>query len=65
MNICEDRHEPKYQVTYKSAQPKYYAPFESVTSRSFAPVWLVCDLCMENKQYFGSEDEIEKVELLA
>ncbi len=64
MNICEDRHEPKYQVTYKSAQPKYYNPFESVASRSNAPVWLVCESCMENKECFGTHDDIETMEIL-
>ena len=53
MNVCEDRHEPKYQITYKSAKGGEYTP-----------VWLVCESCMENKKYFGSEEEIESVRIL-
>jgi len=63
MNICEDRHEPKYQVTYKSTKPKY-TPLESVTSRRYTPVWLVCEACMENKECFGSQAGIETMEIL-
>jgi len=54
MNVCEDKHEPKYQITYKPGKG-------GVNS----PVWLVCESCMENKTYFGSEEEIENVRLLA
>ncbi len=54
MNICVEHHTPKFQITYKSAK-----------GREVKPVWLVCDICMQNKNSFGSEDEIEKVELLA
>ena len=53
MNVCEDKHEPKYQITYKSAK-----------GGTYIPVWLVCESCMENKTYFGSEDEIESVRIL-
>ncbi len=54
LNTCEDRHEPKYQITYKSAK-----------RGSYVPVWLVCESCMENRSCFGSEDEIVSVEILA
>ncbi len=54
MNVCEDRHEPKYHITYKSA-----------SGREYTPVWLVCESCMENKKHFGSEEEIETVRILA
>ncbi len=53
MKICVEHHTPKFRVTYKSAE-----------GSDVHPVWLVCDICMQNKTYFGSEDEIEKVELL-
>ncbi len=50
MNVCEDKHEPKYQITYKSAKGGEYIP-----------VWLVCENCMENKKQFGSDDEVVSV----
>ena len=65
MNVCDDSHVPKYQITYKSAQPKYQSTFKSVTDGKYIPVWLVCESCMENKPYFGSQDEIEIMEMLA
>jgi len=54
MNVCVEHHIPKFQITYKSAK-----------GHEYNPIWLVCDICMQNKQCFGSDDEIEKVELLA
>ena len=54
MNVCVEHHIPKFQITYKAAKHHEYTP-----------VWLVCDICMQNKKCFGSEDEIEKVELLS
>jgi len=53
MNQCEDRHEPKYQVTYKSA-----------IGGEYTPVWLVCESYMANRECFGSQDEIVSVEIL-
>jgi len=53
MNICDDRHEPKYQIIYKSAK-----------GRNYAPVWLVCENCLENQEHFGSEDQIEVMGIL-
>lgn len=50
MNICEDNHEPKYQVAYKPS-----------LGGKYTPVWLVCENCMENKKYFGSADIIKSV----
>jgi hypothetical protein len=49
MNICEDRHEPQYQVTYRPAK-----------GRDFCPVWLVCESCLVNRRHFGSEDLIKQ-----
>jgi len=54
MNICVEHHHPKFKITYKGSD-----------AGSYIPVWLVCGSCMENKSCFGSESEIEKVELLA
>ena len=48
MNVCDERHESKFQVTYKSAPGMRYQP-----------VWLVCESCFENKRHFGSEDMID------
>ena len=53
MNLCEDRHEPKYKVTYKPAKGNHNSP-----------VWLVCENCLENKLHFGSEDIVESVSIL-
>jgi len=64
MNICESRHEPKYQVIYKPAKPKYHTRLKSVTGSNYTPVWLVCENCMKNRRCFGSEDQIETVEIL-
>lgn len=50
MNLCEDRHEPKFKVTYKPAK-----------GHSYRPVWLVCPSCLENKRHFGSEDMVESI----
>lgn len=48
MNICEDRHEPDFKVTYRPAK-----------GHDYCPVWLVCEGCLENKDHFGSEDLIQ------
>ena len=65
MNVCEDSHEPKYQITYKSSKRKYKTTFESLTDGKYAPVWLVCESCLKDKECFGSQDEIETIEMLA
>lgn len=44
MNICEDRHEPKYQITYGGAKG----------SNSNPHVWLVCESCFNTKDCFNS-----------
>jgi hypothetical protein len=49
MNICEDRHEPKYEVKYKPAKGNQHSP-----------VWLVCELCLETGP-FGSDDYVESI----
>ena len=54
MNLCDESHEPKYQVTYKSAKGGKYIP-----------VWLVCESCMETKRHFGSEVHVDSVSILA
>lgn len=54
MNVCEERHEPKYVITYKPAEGGEYQP-----------KWLVCEACMENRKCFGSEELIESVEIIA
>ncbi len=54
MNTCGDRHDIKYQITYKSAKRGEYIP-----------VWLVCQSCMENKKHFGADYEIVSIKALA
>ncbi|MFQ5781833.1 MAG: hypothetical protein ACE5GR_02105 [Nitrosopumilus sp.] len=54
MNICSDKHKPKYEITYKSAK-----------HGTHTPVWLVCESCMENRNCFGSDDLIESVRIIA
>ena len=53
MNICQERHEPKYQVKYKPAK-----------GHQQSPVWLVCENCLDNRKCFGSNDIIESVQIL-
>ncbi len=53
MNKCEDRHEIKYQITYKPAKGGMHAP-----------VWLVCESCMD-KKHFGTDSEIQNIKILA
>jgi hypothetical protein len=50
MNICEERHTPKYEVTYKG-----------VNGSRYNYVWLVCPTCLENKKCFGDKDQILSV----
>ena len=54
MNFCEDRHEPKYQITYKPAK-----------GCQQATGWLVCESCLSNKSCFGDKDQIQSMEILA
>ena len=54
MNICEERHEPKYQITYKPAKGSQQAP-----------LWLVCESCLSNEHCFGDKDQIQFMEILA
>ena len=53
MNICEDRHEPKFKVTYKPAP-----------GHEYCPVWMVCAQCFE-KSHFGSEELVRSIESLS
>jgi hypothetical protein len=52
MNRCEDRHEPKYKITYKPAK-----------GTNYCPEWLVCEQCYD-KRHFGSDDIVQSVETL-
>ncbi len=52
MNRCEDRHEPKYKITYKPAK-----------GQNYCPEWLVCEHCYD-KRHFGSDDITQSVETL-
>jgi len=54
MNICEERHEPKYHITYKPAKCSEYHP-----------EWLVCESCLISRNCFGSDQEIETVRILS
>ena len=53
MNLCEDRHEPKFKIKYKSALGHHYNP-----------VWLVCEQCYE-KNHFGSDVYVQSVDVLS
>ncbi len=53
MNQCEDRHIPKYKITYKSAK-----------GHNYRPEWLVCEHCYE-KRPFGSDDYIDSIEKIS
>ena len=52
MNRCEDRHIPKYKITYKPAKGKNYCP-----------EWFVCEHCCE-KGPFGSDALIDTLEII-
>ena len=52
MNICDERHDPTCQVTYRGARGSHYHP-----------VWLVCDSCMETN-HFGSAEQIDSMDML-
>jgi len=54
MNVCEFSHESQYQISYKPAK-----------GRNSNPTWLVCESCFKTKEYFGSEDEIVSIKILA
>ena len=53
MDICDTRHEPKFQVKYISAKGNH-----------LNPVWLVCEMCME-KNCFGNKAQILSMDVLA
>ncbi len=53
MDVCDTRHDPKYQVKYYSAKGSNYNP-----------LWLVCDSCMENKRCFSDKEQIVSIEAL-
>ena len=62
MNVCDVRHEPRYQITYRGARGSKY---KQKPNSDYSPVWLVCESCMENKKHFGSEDQVISTEVLA
>ena len=50
MNICDERHDPACQITYRGARGSHYHP-----------IWLVCEDCLKNQEHFGSEDQIKTI----
>ena len=50
MNICEERHAPKYKIIYKGVRGSCYNP-----------TWLVCPNCLENETCFSDKDQILSV----
>jgi hypothetical protein len=51
LNICDERHEPKYQVTYKGAK----------RTNQNTPVWLVCEDCIGNKDCFSTGILVQRI----
>jgi len=47
MNICHDRHDPMYKITYKS--------------NLIDNEWFVCEKCFGKQEFFGAADEIESI----
>jgi len=54
MNICDERHTPKYKVLYRGAK-----------NSDYFPEWMVCEACIQNKNCFGDRDQIISIEILA
>jgi len=52
MNICEERHMPKYVVKYKGVKRSRYIP-----------TWQVCEQCFQ-KECFGNKSDILEVMIL-
>lgn len=52
MNICEDRHEPKYQITYNG---------NNQTNKN-TRVWLVCESCFNTKDCFNTGVLVKKIQ---
>ena len=50
-NQCDERHEPKFKVTYKPTKGQV----DEVT-------WLVCSKCIEGKNFFGDKNLILSIE---
>jgi len=50
MNICDEKHLPKYKIVYKGAKKSNYNS-----------IWFVCSNCLETKRYFYDENEIIKI----
>ena len=53
MDICDARHDLKFQVKYIPAK-----------GTNHNPIWLVCEMCME-KDCFGNKDQILSMDVLA
>jgi hypothetical protein len=47
MNICEERHSPKYKIIYKGSKGSRYNP-----------EWLVCPTCLDSQKCFGNKEQI-------
>jgi len=54
MNLCDERHSPKYKITYRGAK-----------NSNYSPEWLVCKICMEHKNCFGDPHQIVSIEVMA
>jgi len=54
MNYCEERHSPKYKIIYKGA-----------ANSKYNPEWLVCEMCLQNKNCFSDKDQILSLMILA
>ena len=46
MNLCEERHIPKYVIKYMGSKGSKYTP-----------TWHVCEMCMQ-KECFGKKTDI-------
>jgi len=50
-NQCDERHEPKFKITYK--------PTPGQVTRA---IWLVCSNCFKSKSFFGDKNLILSIE---
>ena len=53
MDVCDPRHNPKYQVTYNSAK-----------GSNQNHMWAVCDECMKDKLCFYDKNQIISIDVL-
>jgi len=54
MNICDERHVPKYKILYHGAK-----------NSNYSPEWLVCEICLHSKKCFGDKEQIISMMILA